>query len=70
MFIKLVHSVQYSNFFQIAIGEAVANEMAQTTGTATIICRMVNGREWGLTINLRRSSAIVVIDNDDTITYK
>lgn len=33
MFTRFVHSVQYSNFFQMAMGEAKAMDMAQMTGT-------------------------------------
>ena len=60
------NSVQVSNVFQIAIGEAIAKAANQMTGTVDMMSLPLGGDSWGQTINCRRSKAMAVMLKVDT----
>ena len=63
---RLVHSVQYSNFLKMAMGDARANATAQMTGTQAKMTLIPGAPLWGKTISCRRSNAIAVMLRVDT----
>ena len=66
MFIRFVHSVQYSSFFQIAIGEARVSAMAQIMGTQISIALKERYQMW-LKVFLQR--LLVTVEPHQSIWF-